>query len=401
MCGKWHLGSTPDNWPSARGFDRTFCLIGGASEHFTGYRSWQKKGPISTFILDGQKLDALPPNFYTTDTFTDYALRFIEAADPAKPWFGYLAYTAPHWPIQAHPADIAKYADTYQDGPEAIRERRFARQKELGLIPASASLPELDPTVTEEAKQHKKAQMEVWMRTYAAMIDRVDQNLARVVDLLRQRGQLDNTLILFLSDNGADEVRGPLWGSVSNTPFRKFKVWVHDGGIASPLIAHWPAGIPQSQRGKIIGGYGHITDIHPTCLAAAHVQQPAAFNGKAVPPPEGISLLPALRGPDSLLADRILCWERMGNEAVRSGDWKLVRGYGKAGANGDIATDGPRTGAWELYDTATDPGETRDLAASEPARIKEMRGAFDAWATRVGVVPREDIVAKLKPESAQ
>jgi arylsulfatase len=393
LAGKWHLGQEEARWPGRRGFDRHFALLGGACEHFTGYRSWQKDGPITKFVLHGTPVATLPPDFYTTDTFTDHALRFIEESDPARPWFGYLAYTAPHWPLQAHESDVAKYAETYQAGPGAIRERRFERLKELGLIPASSLLPPLDAEISHEARQAKAARNEQWMRHYAAMIDRVDQNLARVVATLRRRGQFDNTLILFFSDNGSDEVRGPLWGQVCNTPFRKFKVWVHDGGIASPFIAHWPVGIPASRRGAVVSGPAHIMDVFPTCLDAAGANHPSTFAGHPVPPPEGASLLPALRGDvPSLPMDRLLFWERMGNEAVRQGHWKLVRGYGPARADGGAATSGPRTGAWELYDTSTDPGETRDLAAAEPERVKTMQRQFEAWAKRVGVVPREDIV---------
>jgi len=402
MSGKWHLGQDESCWPGQRGFDRHFALISGASEHFTGYRSWQKKGPITKFVFNGKKVEKLPPDFYTTDTFTDHALRFIEESDTARPWFGYLAFTAPHWPLQAHESDVAKYVETYRAGPDAIRQQRFERLKQIGLIPDSARLPQLDPTVTEEAKHAKSERNELWMRNYAAMIDRVDQNLARIVETLRRRGQFDNTLILFLSDNGSDEVRGPLWGQVCNTPFRKFKVWVHDGGIASPLIAHWPAGIPASQRGKIVPGPAHIMDLFPTCLEAAAAKHPRTFANHPVQPLEGTSLLPALRGELATLPmDRTLFWERMGNEAMRQGDWKLVRGYGPAAGDGGIATAGPRTGVWELYDTATDPGETSDLATSQPERVKTMQSQFEAWAKRVGVVAREEIVKQMKPEPSK
>jgi arylsulfatase len=392
MAGKWHLGKDPECWPHARGFDRSFALIGGACEQFTGYRSWQQKGPITLFVENGQKVEKLPSDFYTTDTFTDHALRFIHAAEPGRPWFGYLAFTAPHWPIQAHEADVAKYAETYADGPTAIRQRRFERLKQLGLVPESARLPQLDDTVTPEAQQAKKETRDRWMRTYAAMIDRVDQNLARVVKRLRERGQFDNTLILFLSDNGSDTVRGPLWGQVSNTPFRRFKVSVNDGGIASPLIAHWPKGIAPQQRGRILADVGHVIDIHATCLDAAGTQQPKSFRTHDVLPDEGLSLLPAFCGKGSLPSDRALCWERMGNEAVRQGGWKLVRAYGAATEDGNITETGPRTGEWELYDTTTDPGETTNLAAQHPERVKSMTRMFETWATRVGVVPREEIV---------
>jgi len=214
MAGKWHLGKAPDCWPHSRGFKRSFALIGGACEQFTGYRLWQKQGPITLFVEDGQKVEKLPSTFYSTDTFTDHTLRFIDDADPARPWFGYLAFTAPHWPIQAHEEDTAKYTDMYRDGPAQIRQRRFDRLKQLGLVSATAQLPQLDESVTAEAQEAKKETRDSWMRNYAAMIDRVDQNLARVVSRLRERGQFDNTLILFLSDNGSDTVRGPLWGQV-------------------------------------------------------------------------------------------------------------------------------------------------------------------------------------------
>lgn len=319
MAGKWHLGKAPECWPHARGFDRSFALIGGACEQFTGYRSWQPKGPITLFVEDGRKVDELPGDFYTTDTFTDRALRFLDASDSSRPWFGYLAFTAPHWPIQAHEADVAKYAETYAEGPAAVRRRRFERLKRLGLVPEAARLPQLDETVRAEALQAKKETRDRWMRTYAAMIDRVDQNLARIVKRLRDRGQLDNTLILFLSDNGSDTVRGPLWGQVSNTPFRRFKVSVNDGGIASPLVAHWPKGIAPERRGRIVADVGHVVDVHATCLDAARVPHPRSHRGHDVLPAEGLSLLPALCGNGSLPSDRVLCWERMGNEAVRQG----------------------------------------------------------------------------------
>jgi arylsulfatase len=396
MAGKWHLGQDESCWPGQRGFDRHFALIGGACEQFTGYRSWQKKGPITKFVHSGKQVEKLPPNFYTTDTFTDHTLRFIEESDTARPWFGYLAFTAPHWPLQAHESDVAKYAETYRAGPDAIRQRRFERLQQLGLIPESAILPQLDATVTEEAKQAKKERNEQWMRNYAAMIDGVDQNLARIVETLRKRGQFDNTLILFLSDNGSDTVRGPLWGQVSNTPFRRFKVSVHDGGIASPLIAHWPKGIAPEQRGRIISDVGHVIDIHATCLDAARTQHPKSFRDQDVLAAEGLSLLPTLRGTGTIPADRFLCWERMGNEAVRQGNWKLVRGYGSATEDGNITSTGPRTGEWELYDTTSDPGETTNLAAQHPDRVKSMTRLFETWATRVGVVPREEIVKQMQ-----
>lgn len=394
MAGKWHLGNKPEYWPHQRGFDRCFALIGGACEQFTGYRSWQKEGPITLFVEDGRKVESLPDNFYTTDTFTDYLIRYITQASKDKPWFGYLAYTAPHWPLQAHPQDVAKYAEVYSDGPDSVRRRRFERLKQLGLVPPTAQLPPLDPEYITDVPESKRQTWNRWMRAYAAMIDRVDQNLARVVNTLTQQGLLENTLIFFLSDNGADTVHGPEWGQVSNTPFRKFKVSVHDGGIASPLIVHWPAKITPSQRGKVIEGVGHVIDLFPTCLAAAYATHPKEFKGHTVLPLEGIDLLPSICGNRPIPSDRVLYWERAGNEAIRQANWKLVRSFYQPKGEGQVANnDVVRWGEWELYRVDVDAGETNNLASKEPERVRRMAQMHAEWAKRVGVIPRDQIAA--------
>lgn len=376
-------------------------MLGGASEHFTCYRSWKSEGPITAFVENDRKLEQLPQNFYTTDTFTEAMLRFIAEADPARPWFGYLAYSAPHWPLQAHPADIARYQDVYTADPAKLRQQRFARLQELGLVPKTARLPELDPEYLAEVPESKKQTWDRWMRAYAAMIDRVDQNLARIVDHLKQHGQLEHTMILFLSDNGADTVHGPQWGQLSNTPFRKFKVSVHDGGIATPLIVHWPAGIPPKQRGQIVhAGAGHVIDIFPTCLDAAQAQLSNNLRGRVVQPLEGVSLLPTIRGETSSLGERVLYWERAGNEAVRRGVWKAVRSFYGAQAEGQVGYRGePQWGPWELYRVGTDPGETNNLASQEPERLRELVNLHAEWAQRVGVVPRDQIVKLMALEA--
>jgi len=392
MSGKWHLGDTADNWPSARGFERTFSLITGAHEHFTGRHAWREHGPIAPHILDGEEIKELPEDYYSTDTFTDYALRFIDEGDAEKPFFLYLAYTAPHWPFQAHEADAAKYEEIYQQHPETLRRARFARLKQIGLVPETAVLPPLDPAITADGIENNREYHDRSTRHYAGMIDCVDRNLGRLVDHLKQRGEFENTLFLFMSDNGADTVRGPLWGSVSNAPFRRYKIWTHDGGIATPLIVHWPDGIPKPQNGAIMGGYGHFIDVLPTILAAAGVEYPAELDGQALSAPEGIDLLPAIRGESSLPDDRPLYWERMGNEAVRLGDWKLVRGYNEGKPDGNVLGDAPRSGQWELYNVAADPGETQDLAAHFPAKTDQLRAHWQTWADRIGVIDREAIL---------
>lgn len=392
MSGKWHLGDTPDNWPSARGFERTFSLIPGAHEHFTGRHAWQQAGPIATHVLDGEKVEELPDDYYSTDTFTDYALQFIEEGETDKPWFLYLAYTAPHWPFQAHEADAAKYDDIYQQHPEALRRARFERMKQIGLVPESAILPPLDPAITAEGIEDNREYRDRSTRHYAGMIDCIDRNIGRLIDLLEERGELDNTLFLFMSDNGADTVRGPLWGSVSNAPFRRYKVWTYDGGIATPLVVHWPKGIPAGRKGEIVHDAAHFIDVLPTILAAANIEQATEYEDYPIAPSEGIDLLPAMRGDAPIPADRPLFWERMGNEAVRLGDWKLVRGYSEGKPDGNVLGTGPRTGQWELYNVAADPGETRDLAGQFPQKVAELQNHWQTWADRIGVIDRETII---------
>lgn len=396
MSGKWHLADDPEGWPGQRGFERTFSLIHGASEHFTGFAAWRDSGPIAPFSLNGKRLEELPADFYSTDTFTNFAIQFIGESEPDRPWFGYLAYTAPHWPIQAHESDIARYEGLYDIGPESIRKQRFERLKAMGLVREDAVLPELRPEISQQAIKENAEEHKRWMQTYAAMIDCVDQNLGRVVQLLRERGELDNTLILLMSDNGADNVRGPLWGQASNAPFRESKVWVHEGGIASPMIAHWPDGIPSERAGAIQGGYAHFIDVVPTIYEVAAVRHPEHHEGNAVLPVEGISLIPALRGEAELPGDRLLYWERQGNEAVRKGDWKLVRPYNNGLPNGNPDGLGPRSGQWELYNLANDPGETRDLSNLHPERVASLQTAFENWADRVGVIPREQVAQMIR-----
>lgn len=393
MSGKWHLGDTPDNWPSRRGFERTFALIPGASEHFSGRPAWRSEGPIATFTRDGERVDSLPDDFYSTDTFTDEALEFIRESEPGRPWFLYLAYTAPHWPFQAHEEDAAKYDGIYDQRPEGLRRARFDRMKEIGLVPESAVLPPLDAAITPEGIEENREARDRWTRHYAGMIECIDRNIGRLVDELKERGEFDNTLIVFVSDNGADTVRGPLWGQLSNAPFRRYKIWTYDGGIATPLVVHWPDGLPESSRGSILHGYGHFIDVYPTLLDAAGAEHPEEYGGGPVAPPEGISLLPALRGEVPLPADRAVFWERAGNEAMRRGDWKLVRGYNEGAGDGNVDASGGRTGRWELYHVGRDPGETVNLAGQFPGVVDEMTEEFEEWAGRIGVVPAEEVQA--------
>ena len=386
MAGKWHLGDEPERWPVHRGFDRSFALVWGGSEHF--------KPRWAPFALDGQPYTEFPADFYTTDYFTKYAIEFVDRADRERPYFLYLSYSAPHLPWEAWPEDIAKYKGAYAPGWEEIRRRRFARQKEMGLFAPGVRLPPRDPEGAGAESDPDRAKWAERLEVYAAMIDRVDQNVGRLLEAIERRGERENTLILFLSDNGAWATRfsGLPWAETGNTPFRLFKGWNHEGGICTPLIAHWPGRVPAGTINR--RQYAHVKDFMPTFLDLAGAAHPRTFEGHRILPLEGRSFLPALLDPDAAHNTPVF-WECGGNGAMRDGRWKLVRFFNE-GRMGPEANEPPRTGAWELYDLETDPTEIDDLASREPGRLRAMAAAHEAWARRVGVVPQEEIARALK-----
>jgi len=431
MVGKWHVTRRvgPDapkyNWPLQRGFDRFYGMIGGGGSFFDPATLTRDNARISPFADPEYR----PSTYYFTDALTDHAVRYLgdHSRDHAeKPFFLYLAYTAAHWPMHALPEDIARYKGIYDGGYDPIRRARFAKASALGLIdPAQA----MTPTAHDWAAVKDKAREAACMEVYAAMVDRMDQGIGKVVAELKRTGQFENTLILFLQDNGGcaeDQGRkpkegrldgprpagptrepvplaafpdgtvppqtrdgypvrqgpsvvpgpsdtfvayGPGWANVSNTPFREYKHWVHEGGISTPLIAHWPAGIPA--RGELRRQTGHVIDIMATCLDITGTTFPAEQAGHPTVPPVGKSLRPAFDGRP---IDRdAIYWEHEGNRAIRAGDWKLV-------------AKGPGS-PWELYDLATDRVESNDLAARHPERVAELRAAWEAWARRSRVLP--------------
>jgi len=418
MTGKWHLtnitrASKPEqkyNWPRQRGFDRYFGTIAGAGNYYT-------PRTLTFDNTDITRQAAEDKNFYYTDAISDYTVKFINEhceKDKTQPFFHYVSYTAPHWPLHALRADRAKYKGKYDDGWDALRARRFKRMGELGLLDAKwklsprtvrtpwAKLPELDlPKQFEQIKGVDKgnihALMSMKMEIYAAMIDRMDQGIGRIVSSLEANGIGGNTMVVFLADNGgcaeysiygglmapkrhntfeengdrlSYDSYGEGWACASNTPFRYYKHYTHEGGISTPLIVHWPA------RAKADGKYrrqvGHIIDIMPTFLAAADGTYPAKYNGNAIQPMEGKSLLPAIEGNGEIEREH-LCWEHHGNRAIRMGDWKLVARS--------------ETGPWELYDMKADRTETNNLASKKPALVKRMNDAWWAWAKRCNVLP--------------
>jgi arylsulfatase A-like enzyme len=407
MSGKWHVGNRPETLPRKRGFDRYFGLIDGAGSYFERipYRINQK---APRWMLDDADFDPPKDGFYMTNAITDHAIDFLNEEKPKKePFFLYLAYTAPHWPLHALPEDINKYRGKYLKGWDEFRKERFERMKKMGLINASCKLSPRDENSPDwnSLSPEEKKMWDLRMAVYAAMIDRMDQNIGRIVAQVEEMGELNNTLIIFLSDNGGchegiknkgtyirttgetgnrdsfDAYEFP-WANVSNTPFRMHKHWVHEGGISTPFIAFYPEKI---EGGKLITGTtGHIIDLMPTLLDFAGGTYPETFNGNQITPIEGISLKQVFEGKIMPRGQPVF-WEHEGNRAMRKGDWKLVSQY-------DYQAKKFRP--WELYDMKTDRSELNDLSSRNPELKSQMIQDYEQWANRVGVVSREKLDGK-------
>ncbi|HOX39262.1 MAG TPA: arylsulfatase [Candidatus Brocadiia bacterium] len=390
MSGKWHVGECRPHWPTDRGFDRFFGLVSGGANYFD-IRKCKAPGIVRKMALEDQPYSPPSEGFYMTDAITDYAVRMVnEYSGKPNPFFLYTAYTAPHWPLHALPEDIAKYKGKYMSGWEVLRKARHKRQIEIGLLDARWPLTPLDEEAPDWPGLDNKELMDLKMAVYAAQIDRMDQGVGRIMDALRKNGQEENTLVLFLSDNGGCAEGGPLgfdnrnnglppggvdsymsyglaWANASNTPFRLYKHWVHEGGISTPLIAHWPAAI--KQHGVITNQPGHIIDLMATCLDVAGAEYPKERNGKPVSPLEGKSLKPILEGKQRE-GHEFIFWEHEKHEAVRWGKWKLVA----------KAPD-----KWELYDMEADRSEMNDLCATHPEIAEQMKARYLEWAGNCGV----------------
>jgi arylsulfatase len=392
MSGKWHVGEDRPHWPVDRGFDRYYGLISGGANYFDITKD-KAATVMRTMATDDKPY--LPPkeNFYITDAFTDNAVKFIdEYGRGSQPFFLYLAYTAPHWPLHAWPEDIAKYKGKYLKGWDQLRKERYERMAEMGLISESWKLSLRDPQTWPWDQEKNKELMDLKMAVYAAQIDRMDQGVGRVLKAIRRIRAEENTLILFLSDNGGCAEGGPIgfdqrknglppggvdsfmsyglsWANASNTPFRRYKHWVHEGGIATPLIAYWPTIIKNG--GAITHQAGHIIDIMATCLDVAGIEYPKTYKGRELVPLEGKSLLPILRGKDRQEHEAIY-WEHEGNRAVRQGKWKLVAAHGQP---------------WELYDLQADRTELDNLADKYPEKVEQFKATYQSWAQRCGVLP--------------
>ncbi len=422
LVGKWHLASDirqPNAaWPTRRGFDHFYGTLAGSCSYF-------QPASLTRGERNAEGEATAQADYYYTDAISQEACTFVrEKSQHQQPFFMYVAYTAPHWPLQASEEDIAKNRGRYDEGWDVLRERRMQRLRESGLLAGAVPACERDP----EEPAWDDAQDKAWearrMEVYAAQVQRMDQGIGDILATLEETGQLDNTLVFFMSDNGAcaevlpldgsaqafkkrrpdlDRLKprngrdlqvgnepaivpgpedtyasyGRAWANLSNTPFRLYKRWTHEGGIATPLIVHWPAG--GLANGAIVRSPFQLTDVLPTILEATQVAYPDKDKVPHVPPAEGCSMLSALRGQPT--NDHTLYWEHTGNAAVRRGRWKLVREYPKP---------------WELYDMDTDRAETSDLAARHPHIVGELVAQWQAWADRVGVVPWDEVLAAYR-----
>ena len=379
MTGKWHLKREPTD----RGFHRYFGHLSGATNFFTG---------DDTFRLNGERWSDFDDDFYTTDANVDYAIQFMDEAIRAeKPFFQYIAFNAPHYPLQAKEADVKKYKGRYSAGWDEIRKQRYARQLRMGLINSKHSLsprPDYIPAwdrLTPEERSWEERRMEV----FAAMVDCVDQNVGRLIEYLRDRGVYRNTLILLCSDNGAcpfERTRGKDlnpwdpdsywcydvgWAHAGNTPFRWYKQNQHEGGISSPLIAHWPNGM-SARQGTISHQPGHLIDLLATCMDATGAKYPTEFNGRPTTPVQGRSLLPLLQGKQRE-PHEWLYFQFSNNRAIRSGDWKAVSARG---------------GRWELYNIAADRTELNDLSSAHPDVLQRLKALWHHAAEDVDRAPK-------------
>ena len=392
MAGKWHVGAAEGHWPTDRGFDRYFGLLSGGANYFDITKT-KAEGVTRKMAFDDRPYHPPKEGFYMTDAFSDHAVEFLdEHGRDDKPFFLYLPYTAPHWPLHAWPEDIARYKGRYRKGWDRLRAERRARMVEMGLIRADWEMSPRDATTWPWDQEKDKDLLDQKMAVYAAQIERMDYGIGRVLKKIEVLGKRDNTLVMFLADNGGCAEGGPVgfdrrknglppggvdsymsyglsWANASNTPFRRYKHWVHEGGIATPFIASWPAVIENG--GTITHEVGHIIDVMATCVDAAGAEYPKTHEGQAVTPLEGKSLVPIFRNGTREGHDALF-WEHEGNRAVRKGKWKLVSAHG---------------GSWELYDLEADRTELKNLIDKHPDKARELEALYQRWADRCGVRP--------------
>jgi arylsulfatase len=404
MTGKWHVGHKRGQWPTDRGFDHFY----GIHIHVDSYFKVLPGCPVyhnDQLVIEptADPANTLHPDqpWYTTDVFADWSLKFLQdAAGDDRPFFLYTAFNSPHWPLEAPDENIANYQGKYAGGWDVLRDKKLKRMKQLGIVRPDTELsPSGCPpwaTLSQQAQNELAFRREI----YAAQIERMDQNIGRIVTKLQQLDKLDNTLLLFLSDNGCcaeggmfgyqwqkniranfrqwrkqsgrSSSMGEAWSNASNTPLRMHKRWVHEGGIATPLIAHWPDVIKTG--GQLTDQPGHVIDLLPTCLDVASASYPGIHRGRSIKPTPGQSLLPSLRD-HTVNVQRTLFWEHETHAAIRQGNWKLVT------LNGTDET------AWELYDLSVGRTETENVAGKYPEHVQSLQTQWQQWATQANVLP--------------
>ncbi len=397
MSGKWHVGNDEEFWPTKKGFDKFYGFPHHGGAYFYPF-------PGDQVLMLGEEVVTPDSGYYSTEAINEYATSFVEEmSTKEEPFFLYLAHVAPHFPLQAREEDIAKYRGKYKAGFEEIRNARFEKMKAEGILPQDYPISAVDGKVPawDSLTEEEKDDYDLRMSIYAAQIESMDRGIGDLVSKLEALGELDNTLIVFLSDNGGTREdyswgdstiqlgkQGSFgcyklpWANVSNTPYRMFKHWGHEGGIRTPFIVHYPKMIKEA---RIDNQPAHIIDVMTTFLDVAGVAYPETLNGNAIQPIEGKSLVPIFN-KETREAHKGIFWEHEGNKAARIGDWKWVNAYPESKD--------------ELFDLSQDPTEGSNLADANPEKLEEMKQAWQAWADKVGVVPW-DTVLKTAPKQAR
>ncbi|MFT3995837.1 MAG: arylsulfatase [Asticcacaulis sp.] len=395
FAGKWHMGLNRGTPPWKRGFERSLTIPGGI--YYKDQNEGQGKGPKA--FIDGREVPLNSPEigedyWYVSDLLAQWSGKFIDEAKAAnKPFFVYLPFTAPHFPVMAPEADVKRFKGKYLAGWEKLRQARFERQKKLGIIPVDTKLSDPLPEAYDWDKlpPEEQARFDEIMAVYAAAVTRVDRAIGTLVEKLRASGELDNTIILFLSDNGGNAESGPdgkstgtklgdaqstvwvglNWATLNNTPLPFFKHFTREGGISSPLVIHWPRGIDAKVNGTLVNAPSHLIDVLPTLVEIGGATYPKQFNGHDILPYEGRSFVPSFAGK-ALTRKNPIFFEHEGNRAVRDGDWKLVAGFEEP---------------WQLYNIKADRSETNNLATAKPDQVARLSREYDLWAERAFVDP--------------
>ncbi|KAJ5093298.1 hypothetical protein N7456_009159 [Penicillium angulare] len=433
MSGKWHLGQTPDRVPGARGFDRSFTLLNGCHNHYGWEPAYEDRSKIPGIAAVLRRLyyqddkpvspEELPEGFYSTDSFTDILLEYLRNHDERqeeRPFFAYLPFSAPHWPLQAPLEVIDKYRGIYDDGPEALRQRRLVKLKEMGLVPENAvPAPVIskdedgnDTKTWDEMTPSEQAVSARNMEAYAGMVDRIDWNVGRVIEHLKSTNQLDNTVVMFFSDNGAEGAQfeawpitaggdmdayvaqyhnnsienigaydsyvwyGSRWASASTAPGLLYKMFTSEGGIRVPFVLRYP-GLVKSP-GSIDHSFSTVMDIMPTLLDLCKAQHPGrTYRGHEIEPMAGKTWLPYLNKetPEIHSVDHVTGWELFGRRAIRQGSWKALF---------IPSPFGPEK--WQLFNILEDPGETTDLCSEQPEKLTEMTRLYEDYCKTNGVI---------------